>query len=212
MLFTDFIKILPKIKKETLVGAKAHIKMAPLGKKTIQLQIDCQKNNPKTSAVLALFYPKNNQTHLVFILRNSYKGIHSAQIGFPGGKVEPFDTTLETTALRETEEEIGVLAKDVTIIRSFSKLYIPPSNFLVYPFMGIAEKTPHFIADPTEVQKIIEIPLQQFLNNQTSTSVVVTNSYFKKVKVPAFKIKDTIIWGATAMLLSELRYLISKAN
>ena len=102
MLFNDFIKYIPKIEKETLLSTDAHAKMAPLERISYLKEENYMDNNPRKAAVLMLFYPKNKVTHLALIVRNSYPGVHSSQIGFPGGKVEEFDADLEETALRET--------------------------------------------------------------------------------------------------------------
>ena len=114
---------------------------------------------PRRAAVLALFYPdQNNDTKFLLTQRASYKGTHSAQISFPGGKCDLNDFNLEETALRETDEEVGVSNKNVHIIRQLSDTYIPPSNFLVAPFMGYVNFTPSF--NPNyEVAKIIEVSL-----------------------------------------------------
>ena len=97
-----------------------------------------KRNNAKKAGVMALFYPKHwNVTHLLLILRKTYTGVHSNQIAFPGGKLELTDADLQETALRETHEEVGVPTERVTIIKSLSKVYIPPSNFEVQPFVGL---------------------------------------------------------------------------
>jgi hypothetical protein len=153
-------------------------------------------------------YPKNNQTYLALIVRNSYPGVHSSQISFPGGKVEPSDKDLEETALRETEEEIGIFRKNIRIIRQCSEIYIPPSNFLVTPFLGYTEILPQFFPNPEEVKKMLEISVKDLLDDNTIVQTTMTTSYATNIEVPAFKIDKYIIWGATAMMLSELKELL----
>ena len=119
---------------------------------------------PKKAAVMMLFYPKDTQTHLVLIQRNTYPGVHSSQIAFPGGKVELEDETLSHTALRETHEEIGIVPNQIQVVRAFSEVYIPPSNFMVYPFLGLSQNELTFNPDPEEVAGIIELPLVHFLD------------------------------------------------
>ena len=116
MLFKDFINYIPKIEKEKLLSTDAHAKMAPLERISYLKEENYQENNPRQAAVLMLFYPKNKQTHLALIVRNTYPGVHSSQIGFPGGKVEESDFNLEETALRETHEEVGINREKVEII------------------------------------------------------------------------------------------------
>ena len=107
-----------------------------------------KKKNPRKAAVMALFYPDFEQvTHLLLILRKTYEGVHSNQIGFPGGKVEKGDADLLTTALRETHEEVGVAPAQINVLRALSEVYIPPSNFEVRPYMGLCQKPTTFKID-----------------------------------------------------------------
>jgi 8-oxo-dGTP pyrophosphatase MutT (NUDIX family) len=157
-----------------------------------------------------LLYPKKGQTHLVLIQRNSYEGVHSAQIAFPGGKYETPDVTFEKTALRETQEEIGIHPNNIEIIMPFTHLYIPPSNFMVYPFLGICKEEIVFVPDNNEVVNVIELPLNDFLNDDLVVKTIMTTSYAEKIEIPAFKINEHIVWGATAMMLSELKEVLKK--
>ena len=145
MHFEEFLKYTPKIQNAQLPATKAHAKMAPSNRMDLLKAIDFTKVVPKRAAVMMLFYPKASQTHLALILRTSYNGVHSSQIAFPGGKVEPSDPDLQFTALRETHEEIGVRPDIVEVVKPFSELYIPPSNFLVSPFLGLVHQEIKFI-------------------------------------------------------------------
>lgn len=211
MLFKDFKKYVPKIENEKLLASDAHVKMAPLERIAFLKDNDFLKNNPREAAVLMLLYPKNNETHLVLIVRNSYPGVHSSQIAFPGGKVEIEDENLEQTALREAYEEVGVNPKSVEIIKPFSQVYIPPSNFLVSPFMGIADEEVKFTANPDEVKHVLEFPLSSFLDEKSIIQVKMTTSYATNIQVPAFQVEKYIVWGATAMMMSELKMVIQNS-
>lgn len=208
MLFQDFIKYVPKIEKEKLLAADAHAKMAPLERISFLKEENYADKNPRQAAVLMLFYPKNGVTHLALIVRNTYPGVHSSQIGFPGGKVELEDKDLSETALRETHEEVGVSPDKVQIIKPFSTIYIPPSNFLVSPFMGISHQELTFIPDLDEVKRVLEFPLSLFLDENTITKVKMSTSYAKDIEVPAFMVEKYVVWGATAMMMSELKEAI----
>ena len=210
MDFQEFLHFVPNIIDATLPAFHAHVKMAPINRMEDLVNMDFSKKNPRIAAVLMLFYPKNGQTHLVLILRNPYDGIHSAQIGFPGGKYEQEDEDLIFTALRETHEEIGINPKTIEIVKSFTELYIPPSNFLVHPFLGICKQELIFVADPVEVAAIIELPLSVFLSENTVVNSNVTTSYLDSSTVPSFKIENHIVWGATAMMLSELKDVLKE--
>jgi len=211
MLFSDFIKYVPKIEKEKLLSTDAHVKMAPLERISFLKEINYLDKKPKKAAVLMLFYPKNEITHLALIVRNTYPGVHSSQIGFPGGKVELEDLDLMHTALRETHEEVGVHPEKVTIIKPFSEIYIPPSNFLVYPFMGVSHEELEFIPDLDEVKRVLEFPLSLFLDDTTISNVKMTTSYATDIEVPAFMVEKYVVWGATAMMMSELKENIKNA-
>ncbi|WP_269242562.1 NUDIX hydrolase [Flavobacterium limnophilum] len=210
MDFQDFLEYVPKLMDVSLPAEEAHFKMAPLERIESMKNLKIETKNPKTAAVMMLFYPKNGVTHLVLIVRNSYQGVHSAQIAFPGGKYEPRDQVFENTALRETHEEIGVSPDSIEIMKAFTRLYIQPSNFMVYPFLGICKEEIVFTPDSDEVADIIELPLSVFLGNEILVSVNISTSYAENISVPAFKIKEHIVWGATAMMLSELKEVLKK--
>ena len=210
MIFSDFLNYVPKIAKENLIGEEAHQKMSPPERLAFVDKIDPATFNPRKAAVLMLFYPKKSETHLVLILRNAYPGVHSSQIGFPGGKVEVFDTSMEATALRETHEEIGIAPNQISIVKAFSELYIPPSNFTVLPFLGYSQEELIFTPDPREVFGIIELSLADFLDENNFTTQIMETSYMKEIELPVFKFDKNIVWGATGMMLNELKEVIKK--
>ena len=209
MKFNTFLESIVNIEHIDLLGEIAHAKMSPPYRLKMAEKMKQKQKEAQIAAVLALFYPNvNNDTTLVLILRNTYKGVHSAQVGFPGGKVEASDINLKATALRETEEEIGVKQHSIEIVKEMSPLYIPPSNFLVHPFMGISKKPLQFIKDDGEVNAIIEVSLQDLLDETKVQQTKVPTSYNVEVEVPAFILNDYVVWGATAMMLSEIKVLL----
>ena len=184
--------------------------MAPQSRREELEAINFDQLDAKKAAVLCLIYPKNQESHIVFILRNAYPGVHSSQISFPGGRREKQDDSFLATAIRETEEEIGVSEKLINPVTDLSKLFIPPSNFLVYPFLGFTDIEPDFQPDPGEVQQIIEVKLDFLLSNEAISSQKLSTSYARNIEVNCFRCQEHIIWGATAMILSELRMLLLK--
>ncbi|MDT0687595.1 NUDIX hydrolase [Autumnicola psychrophila] len=211
MDFKIFKSKISKLKKIELPGETAHHKLAPLMRTQELANVDIEKQKPNEAGVLALFYPDElSQTKLVLILRKTYRGVHSNQVGFPGGRVEEEDKDLSETALRETEEEVGVPAKAVTVIKELTKLYIPPSNFWVHPFIGIMETTPVLVAQESEVEDILEVDLEHFLDENNMVKQVLSTSYAKNVEVPAFSLNGHIVWGATGMMLSEIKEMLVK--
>ena len=190
-------------------GEQSHFKMEPEIRKQWRDSEKISKLKPKQAAVMALFYPNQYQeTQLLLILRKTYKGVHSNQIGFPGGKVEPEDDNLETTALRETNEEVGILPKDIETIKKLSKLYIPPSNFMVQPYIGLYSNPKPFKIQETEVEAIVEVLFSDFMNDKNLIYQNLNTSYAKNIDVPAFKLNGYTVWGATAMMLSEIKELL----
>ncbi|HMQ43848.1 MAG TPA: CoA pyrophosphatase [Mariniflexile sp.] len=212
MDFDEFLISISKIKNIPLPAQASQFKMVPPFRQELLKKQEEAIKRAKKAGVLALFYPdKNWKTHFILILRNTYNGVHSAQIGFPGGKVEEQDASLEATALRETFEEIGVPKNAMEVVRKLSEVYIPPSNFYVQPFMAIATQTPHFIKQDHEVEAIIEVPLTHFFDDANVISQKVRTSYSVEVEVPAFHLNNFVVWGATAMMLSEIKDLLKQA-
>lgn len=210
MEFREFLRHVPKIAKESLPGEDAHLKMAPPERMAILKKLDIDKMNLRKAAVMMLIYPKNSQAHLALILRNTYNGVHSSQIAFPGGKTEASDPSFEYTALRETHEEVGIAPELITVVRAFTKVYIPPSNFMVFPYFGYSESELEFLPDPAEVAGIIELPLSVFLDERTVVNHVGATSYSESISYPAFQIGHHHVWGATAMMLSELKDVLKR--
>ncbi|MEZ0007760.1 8-oxo-dGTP pyrophosphatase MutT (NUDIX family) [Flavobacterium sp. 28YEA47A] len=210
MDFQAFLKYLPKIEKETLPAVEAHVKLASFERISALLNQSYDREGLRNAAVMMLAYPKNSKAYLALILRNASTGVHSSQIALPGGKVEPEDINLEATALRETFEEIGVLPERIQVVRAFSEVYIPPSRFLVFPFLGVSQNELTFDPSPDEVAKMIELPLEDLLDDSNLTVVPLKTSYSDEIEVPAFDLQGYIVWGATAMMLNELKETIKR--
>lgn len=210
MNFETFVKSISKVKNLKLPGESSQFKMSPPFRKHL---VDANREKmqyAKKAGVMALFYPDNDVTYLMLILRKTYKGVHSAQVGFPGGRLEDDDPDMVYTALRETYEEIGVPIEKIEVLKALSLMYIPPSNFTVYPFLGIARQTPNFVKQDSEVEDLIAVKLSDFLDDDNTTQVKVMTSLNTEFEVPAFKLNGHVVWGATAMMLSELKDLLKK--
>lgn len=203
MEFKAYIGSIREKLERPLPGLTSQLKMAgmrrPMKDGGVVVPDDAKK-----SAVLVLFYPLDGKIYIVFIKRTEYPGVHSGQISFPGGGWEQGDKNLVDTALREAEEEIGVDRNSVTAIGKLTELFIPPSNFLVTPVVGYITERPDFIPDPDEVDGILEIPLDEILEDSNILEKEITIFPAVTLKVPCFYIHGNVIWGATAMILSEL--------
>jgi 8-oxo-dGTP pyrophosphatase MutT (NUDIX family) len=206
--FNDFLEIIPKLKKMPLPGEKAQLEMAAVERLQELQQSHLKKQIPREAAVMMLVYNKNDVPYFALIERMISKGKHSGQIAFPGGRAEPEDADFKHTALRETEEEIGIAIKDQEVIIAGTPIYIPPSNYMVRPYLAVMRTIPLFKAQASEVQSIIEIPLQDLMDDANISQQELTTSYMVDVKVPCFMLQGHIVWGATAMMLNEYRQLL----
>lgn len=206
-MYSDFFNQLKEEFKRELPGEPAQEKMAPNVRRHFKTIYAKRRN----AGVLILLFPKNNQLYTVCIKRTEYDGAHSGQISFPGGKFEPGDQNLEQTALRESKEEIGVIPEKVNVLGKLTPLHIPVSNFYVLPFVGFYETVPKFKRDPNEVEKIIEIPLSDLLNPENCT---LQEFHYGDLAftAPIYKPKELVIWGATAMIMSEFLEVVKKLN
>jgi 8-oxo-dGTP pyrophosphatase MutT (NUDIX family) len=187
-----------------LPGISSQEKMVPATRRKEILNNKGYLNGRK-AAVLICFYPDHHHNiRLVLIKRNVYDGVHSGQISFPGGKYEQEDTDLVQTALREAMEETGIDRHKVELIGKLSTIYIPPSNYVVQPVLGWLSNEPEFVPEAAEVSEILRIPLSEFSNpgNVQEKEIIHRNS--QKMMVPCYYIQGHIIWGATAMMLSEM--------
>ena len=209
MNFPIVIDALSQELKNPLPGTKAQLKMASMRR----LQQIIKHSKPETavrSSVLILLYPgtQENEILLALIQRPSYKGIHGGQISLPGGKYEEGDIELQNTALRESQEEIGIFQQDVKIIGALSELYIPPSNYIVYPFVGYLDYKPALKPDLHEVAEILEISLDDLLDEEQIRNKKIHIRSGLRITVPCFEINSKTIWGATAMILSEFKEIM----
>jgi 8-oxo-dGTP pyrophosphatase MutT (NUDIX family) len=163
----------------------------------------------RQSAVLILLYEKEGQLYFPCIQRAAYDGVHSGQISLPGGQRDENDPDFAYTALRETQEEIGVPINQLELLGQLSDLYIPPSNFLVKVFLAWSKSLPTFIPDPVEVDNIVEVELQDLWKNENiKRKVFYRSSDGKEKTAPYYDVAGVEIWGATAMILGELAELM----
>ncbi len=206
MEFESLLQHISRIEKEPLGGLESQYKMAPAIRKQF-VDSNFEHYNPIKAGVLAILYPKNGEANILLTLRAAYNGVHSAQISFPGGKQEPHDYDLKETALREAHEEVGIPKNKISIIKTLTETYIPPSNFLVQPFLGLSKEALHFNFNH-EVRKIVEVKLDDLLNESSVTTKNMSTSYMKNIDVPCFILNNYIVWGATAMMLSEIKDLL----
>lgn len=198
---TEYLEF--RLKKE-LPGLEAHRQMASYVRITAKDALE-KKLKVKLSAVLILLYPENNNIYTVLMQRPKSNGVHSAQMAFPGGRKEPEDINLGFTALREAEEEIGIDAKKITLLGSLTHIYIPPSNYIVAPYIGYSNVKPAFVPNPREVDELVHAPIKLLLDkkNIKKTIIGTGKNQNMQLEVPYFDVYGKIVWGATAMMIGE---------
>jgi 8-oxo-dGTP pyrophosphatase MutT (NUDIX family) len=195
---------------ETLPGTAAQFKMTH----SIRVHSTQPRADAKIAAVMLLLYQKNDTWHTALIRRvatSNPDDKHSGQISFPGGKQDPTDENLAHTALRETEEEIGIPMQNIQLLGQLTELYIPVSNFLVHPFVGYIQEIPIFKPQASEVKAVLEVPIAHFTSSthRKTTDMRFSPNILLK-EVPYFDVFGNVVWGATAMILNEFSEIAEK--
>lgn len=207
--YTDLISKLRERLRQPLPGITAQERM--MGR-VVSMPAKVP-DNARPSAVLCLLFPMNDELHVLLMKRKEDRTAHSGQVSFPGGRYETTDADLKATALREAQEEVGIVSGDVDILGALTPLYIPVSNFNVYPYVGYTQTRPEYNLSQNEVSYTIEVSLNNLLHADRKTITDVVSPAVPGVlrKVKAYQLEDdTIIWGATAMILSELEVILEE--
>ncbi len=202
---SDFKTYLAQALNDELPGWEAQQRMVPTERRVEQPE---PQPDYRKSAVFALFYPEDNGTHLLFIRRPVYNGHHSGQIAFPGGKQEPNDRDMVDTALRETEEEVGIHRDKIEILGSLSQVQIPVSKFTVQPYVGWIDHKPALSIQEEEVDEVLTFHIHHLLNieNEVRRRILVGENW--RINVPCFEFEGHIVWGATALMTAELTTIL----
>lgn len=194
---------------QEMPGSSAHNMMQPKMGGGAPIRIK-HTMPPRPGGVLILFFEENGLVKFPLIQRPEYEGIHSGQIAFPGGKSEASDASLVETALREAEEEIGVDRNQISIVGALSDFFVAASNFDILPVVGVAQTPPNFKADAREVSEIITPQAKDLIHPETvkTKEMVVRNGI--TLASPYFDLEEKVVWGATAMMLSELKVILQE--
>jgi len=212
-LFRDeqIIHRMQKVLQGPLPGVEAQERMAA----RVIPAPDKVPAHARPSAVLGLLFPHEGELHVLFIRRTEDGHAHSGQISFPGGSQDPSDADLKATALREAQEEVGIMSGNVNLLGGLTPLYIPVSNFLVYPYVGFSEERPAYHLSRDEVAYVLEVPLSRLFvpERKIITRVQPASRPGLVMKVPAYSLDEKqFIWGATAMILSELEAVVGQSR
>ncbi len=187
-----------------LPGRAAQYQMAPSDRAIRDQALNLKEI--KKSAVLVLLFYKNNKLHLLLTQRANYNGAHGGQISFPGGKFEADkDTNLLDTAIRETAEEIFLKRDSFRILGKLSSLNIPISKICVQPYLAFCSDISQAKSDGYEVIDLYEVPISLLQNSENTKW---ENS--SELKYPYYDFNKKVIWGATAMMISELLEVINR--
>jgi len=202
----DFIERLKVRLAGDLPGEDAQFRMAPLTRPRMKESLSTAVQY-RQSAVLLYLFPQLDDWRLVLMKRPDYDGTHGGQVSIPGGRLEPGESHTQA-ALREFEEETGVGVNSSQLLGGLSELFIPPSNFLVKPFVAYADNPPCFDPDPVEVEEIIELLVSTLMSDVTIRRGKVRLSGGAWVETPYFSVGGHMVWGATAMILSEFKEVL----
>lgn len=206
-MFKELALALEKQLGQPLPGKEAQFKMRPYLPASPGLDFP-ESKTARDSAVMAILFPKNDQPHILLIERNIYTGAHSGQISLPGGKLEQEETHLQA-AIRETNEEVGILPQEYDVIGSLSKIYVAASDFNIHPFVSVTDKPIILHPDVREVQRVLETPIEQFFEQQRRKEKLIKSAMGIELMAPYYDVHDKTLWGATAMILSELMEVIN---
>ncbi|HEY8934336.1 MAG TPA: CoA pyrophosphatase [Cyclobacteriaceae bacterium] len=206
MSFDFLISHLKERLKYPLPGALAHepMRATPVDGSKLDFK---HKLPPRPGSVLILLYEENGVLKFPLIKRPVYSGAHSGQISLPGGKAEEGEDSI-LTALREGEEEIGINKAHVEVLGSLSEFFVIPSNFIVTPVIGIVRYTPVFVPDSFEVERILNADVSDLLRDSSIMQKEILAAGKYAMMAPHFVIENEIVWGATAMMLNEFRYVL----
>ncbi|MEM9546387.1 MAG: CoA pyrophosphatase [Bacteroidota bacterium] len=210
MLNTSTLPIIKEQLTLELPGPLAQTRMSPIENSIKYRQ---PSENHKTACVMALLHPKQEELFVTFIKRAAShpEDKHAGQISFPGGKYEEEDGSLIQCALRETEEEIGIATSDIEVIGELTSLYVFASDFMVYPFVGYLDYSPQYKPQIEEVAGIHEVPLRTLIDPKFKVQRKVRLSEGFFLEAPGYDINGDFLWGATAMISSELEVLLKNS-
>jgi 8-oxo-dGTP pyrophosphatase MutT (NUDIX family) len=183
-----------------LPGAEAQWRFAPRPARAGWAP-DQRPDTARQAAALVLMYARDGRAHLPLTVRHHALPQHAGQVSLPGGAIDPGESP-EAAALREAEEEIGVPRAAVRILGSLSSLWVPVSNFVIQPIIGVVDHTPAFHVHHREVSSLLEVPVDALRQPDTLRSMRrvrdgITLEYL------AFSVAGHTVWGATAMILGE---------
>ncbi len=210
MIHSLSIELICRALQQPLPGLPAQVRMAPPDRPAIAPE----NNVARQAAVLLLLYPKQDELHFVLTRRAERLGSHSGQISFPGGRIDPADADATAAALREAHEELGIMLNEVEILGQLTELFVPPSNYVVHTVVACVPVAPVFVPNADEVAEVIEVPMSLLFDESIRGAVPrsLVSQGGKVVMTPHYLIAGHIVWGATAMILSEFEAVLRQID
>lgn len=209
----NFIQQIKECLQQPLPGLEAQMIMmaARFKENDSNAYVKPSAEGARKAGVMLLLFQKGEEWHTTLMQRPEAPYAHSKQISFPGGGLEEQDADLEACAKRETEEEFGIPRENIQVLGALSELFIPVSGYLVQPFVGYLAEAPSYTPEPNEVDEVLEVPLNDLLNKDLRLlTEIKTSSGLVLKDIPYFSVVNKIVWGATAMMLSEFVYILEK--
>ncbi len=204
MQFSEKISVIRAELQKPLPGEQQQYRMAPEFR---GIPVS-PSGKIRKAAVMICIFPRKEDLKIIFFKRSDYDGPHGGQVSFPGGMFEEKDMDLAETAIRETMEEIGLKIDKSAILGALTPLQIPVSNMFVQPFVGFYPSEPVFTIEKREVDYLIISSIAELLD-----STIIRKERWmlhgRELEVPFYKVNENIIWGATAMMLSEFLAVVS---
>lgn len=204
LAFADLVLVLERTLRQPLPGIAAQAVLAPRPHRGWPAGYNIAR--VRHAAGLLLVFPVENRPHLVLTVRAGTLGRHGGQVSLPGGVVEPGET-FEQAAIREAHEEISLAPDLVRLLGALTPLDIPVSGFRLHPIVGVAAERPATHPADGEVARILEVPLAE-LADPSRLVESERERDGRLLQIPAFRVANEEIWGATAMVLAEFLTLL----
>lgn len=209
MIHANLISDLRQALQSELPGDEAHLLVVPMNRLIERKKLASE--NYRKSAVSIVLHPTQNSLRCILIQRPDYDGNHGGQISFPGGKMDDSDSDLKHTAIRECMEEIQLPLTSKNYLGKLTQVYIPVSKFMVQPYIFYVDPIPNLIPDKREVESIFDFDILKLKDAETlKRTDIRIHSSLKMKDVPYFHLENKVVWGATAMMLAELKILLDR--
>tara|TARA_A200000113_G_scaffold62305_1_gene53577 strand:+ start:411 stop:1052 length:642 start_codon:yes stop_codon:yes gene_type:complete len=192
-----------------LPGWNSHKKMAVIPINSLTEKAFIPPKDAKQASVGIIVFKENNKLFFLLTKRTENVEHHKGQVSLPGGAIDRNETA-KNASLRETNEEIGIDSSTLESLGQLSSLYTPVSYFNIHVFLWYSKVQPQIKINNSEVDQVYKISLDELIDNNLVSNTPINKSGFK-INVPAYNFNECICWGATAMIITELKDIISES-